>query len=658
MQITQSVVLAHSPKISIAVPSLNTASFLKECLDSIKNQTLTSFEVLFVDAGSTDGTLEIFKKYAEKDARFKLIVSPRKSYGHQVNLALEEAEGEYVAIVEPDDFIEWTMYEKLTELADKHHLDFIKANYRKFWKTEKGYKSSLVRIIDSRLMGRVINPQVETQAVTFVTTWSGIYRREFLLRNKIQHNETPGAAYQDNGFYFQTHCCAEKVFFLDEPFYWYRQDNANSSINNNSKLEPVIEEYKFIYAFLKQHPERYQKFIKRYSRELYYAYMATYKRLAEEYKLLFLKKFSQELKELAKRDELFLSVWGETDRQKVIQIFRNPEKFYFEDRHFGFINSSSYKNTDEIGVKSSFKILVKACIRSVKRRSFPIKRRIEFTLEQLGINKFSDLARRRANGSLHKEIIVTLTSYPGRIGKVAQVLEPIFNQTLPPDMVVIWLAEQDFPKKERQLPQELLNLKKKGLKIRWCANLFSHKKYFYSARENKSSLLITIDDDLVYPLDLVEKLYKSYQKHPKAVSAMRVHKVLFSPAGFAPYCDWKLESDEKVDVESKELFATTGAGCLIPPEALPPEFLNEELVLDTCPLADDIFLKALQIKVGIGVVLVQPHLSLQTIEGSQEEALWRSNLTEGQNDVQLRRINKRLNLNITDWQDQEYKGTK
>lgn len=96
-------------KISVILPSLNVESYIKQCINSVINQTLDDIEIICVDAGSTDGTLEILGDYVNKDSRVKLIHSNKKSYGYQMNLGIKEANGEYIAIVETDDFIKNTM---------------------------------------------------------------------------------------------------------------------------------------------------------------------------------------------------------------------------------------------------------------------------------------------------------------------------------------------------------------------------------------------------------------------------------------------------------------------------------------------------------------------------------------------------------------------
>ena len=105
-------------KVSVIIPVLNGAEYIRECMDSIVGQTLSDIEIIPVDAGSTDGTLEILKEYAKKDTRIKLLTADKKSMGYQYNIGIAAAEGEYVGFCESDDYISETMYEKLARIAE------------------------------------------------------------------------------------------------------------------------------------------------------------------------------------------------------------------------------------------------------------------------------------------------------------------------------------------------------------------------------------------------------------------------------------------------------------------------------------------------------------------------------------------------------------
>ena len=117
------------PLVSVIMPSLNVGNYIEKCLTSVMNQSLKDIEIICIDAGSTDGTLEIIKKYAELDQRIVVISSEVRSYGYQVNLGINSAKGKYIAILETDDYIDSDMYRQLYEVAQRDNLDYVKADF-------------------------------------------------------------------------------------------------------------------------------------------------------------------------------------------------------------------------------------------------------------------------------------------------------------------------------------------------------------------------------------------------------------------------------------------------------------------------------------------------------------------------------------------------
>ena len=240
-------------------------------------------------------------------------------------------------------------------------------------------------------------------------------------------------------------------------------------------------------------------------------------------------------------------------------------------------------------------------------------------------------------------IIASLTTYPARIRTVSSSIGTILKQTVRPDMVLLWLAEEQFPKKEKELPEELLDLvKEKKLTIRWCDDLRSHKKYFYALQEYDHDLVITFDDDIYYDEHIIERLMKSYEKYPDAISAVRVHVITMDEEKIFPYDLWIKECEGTLGEPSLQAMATTGAGTLYPPKILPKEIFDKEKIKELCPTADDIWLKMNEIVHGIPVVLASENIPIIMVEGSQNTSLVQQNVDQGENDTQIARIREYL----------------
>jgi len=238
-------------------------------------------------------------------------------------------------------------------------------------------------------------------------------------------------------------------------------------------------------------------------------------------------------------------------------------------------------------------------------------------------------------------VIISFTSYPSRIGYVSQVVESLFNQTVKVDKILLWLAESQFPHKEKDLPNDLISCVNKGLEIRWCDDIGPHKKYFYAMQEFPDSIIITVDDDVRYSNRLVETLLNSYVQYPFAVSAMRAHVITFEPDGsISPYSKWQREYGV-VGKPSLALCATGVGGVLYPPRIMSKELFNKRVIQETCLKADDLWLKIMQTITLTPVVVASKPQKLDYIEGSQEEALWKTNDKVGGNDIQLSNILKK-----------------
>ncbi len=229
-------------KVSVIIPVYNVEKYLRECLDSVVNQTLKDIEIICVDDGSTDDSGAILDEYAAKDSRIKVIHKENGGYGKAMNVGIDSATGEYIGIVEPDDYVELNMFENFYKIVSENNLDFVKGYYYNY-SSFPLEKNELVANYDNNICNRKLKPIEYFE--TFkggASIWSAIYNREFLIEKDIKFLETPGASFQDTSFWIKVLLSAERGMFVNEAYNHYRIDNENSSVKSNSKIFCICDE--------------------------------------------------------------------------------------------------------------------------------------------------------------------------------------------------------------------------------------------------------------------------------------------------------------------------------------------------------------------------------------------------------------------------------
>lgn len=234
-------------KVSIIVPVYNVEKYLEKCLQSAMNQTLQDIEIICINDGSTDNSLQIIKKMAEKDPRIKIVDKANAGYGQTMNIGIDLSKGKYIVFLESDDYILPDLCETLYEKCEEHNLEIIKTDFFEFKTREGKAYSRYQKISDHNNYLQILSPKSSPNLFfTTMNTWTCMYKKEYIDKYRIRHNETPGASYQDNGFWFQTLMYCKRMYLLDQAFYMYRQDNPNSSIYNKGKVSAFSDEYAFI----------------------------------------------------------------------------------------------------------------------------------------------------------------------------------------------------------------------------------------------------------------------------------------------------------------------------------------------------------------------------------------------------------------------------
>ena len=233
----------------------------------------------------------------------------------------------------------------------------------------------------------------------------------------------------------------------------------------------------------------------------------------------------------------------------------------------------------------------------------------------------------------NEKILVSLTSYPTRIKTVNQTIETLINQTFKPDKIVLWLAEEEFPNKENDLPEELLNLQRenKSFEIGWCEDLKPYKKLIPSLKKYPEYLIITADDDLLYEPNRIGLLYKTHLKYPNDAICHRAHYITFDKNVINKYSNWIMNSN--FHGLSNNVFPTSGAMILYPQNCFYKDILNKELFLKLSYNTDDIWYWAMCVLNGTKTRLARENISeLYLVEKTQTETLWSDNINNGKND--------------------------
>ena len=317
-------------KVSIVVPVCNVEMYLRECLDSAINQTLEDIEIICVNDGSKDNSLSILEEYAAKDDRVKVIDKDNAGYGHAMNIGMDMAQGEYIGILESDDYVKLDMYEELYNIAEETEVDFVKGDFYRFFGSGEKLQSEYNKIArEDKYYNVVIKPSEEQECFKFImNTWSGIYRTEFLTKNNIRHNETPGASFQDNGFWFKANVSAEKTWYTNKAFYMNRRDNPNSSVYNPEKVYCANTEYNMIYKELENNGVL-NEFLEVYNYKKFHSYMFTLHRIAPMFRKEYLTAISKEFAEMEEKGELVSKYLSSNDWNTLRWIMRNPDEYYY-----------------------------------------------------------------------------------------------------------------------------------------------------------------------------------------------------------------------------------------------------------------------------------------------------------------------------------------
>ena len=654
-----------APKVSVIIPCYNSVKYLRECMDSILNQTLNEIEVICIDDGSTDKTPDILEEYAHADHRVTVLYQENKFAGTARNLGMTRAKGEYLIFLDSDDFFDLNML-KLVYSKVKEDCGDILVFSAYCYSDNSGKLTDAPWLLNTSYLPKhrpFSRKDIPQHIFSFASTapWNKLFKRDYIEKIGLQFQATQRM--NDIYFVMTAIALAERITTLDRKLLFYRV-NVPDSLQGTTSKTPTDVYYALmeVQKVLMNHSiydELEQSFVNLCLRNLVYVLdtMKTGKSFEELYDLIKYQYFndlriSGRSAEYFFRDYYYLRYRELSDKTAAEFLFDKLSRAKQEHRNKTaeaavLIQKADASAADEQLVHSrSYKIgraitwlprKLRGFVRCLKKNgwSYTVRR----VLEHFGIPMDkSGLSYGFNKRPRSPRIIVSLTSYPARINIVHKTIVTLLNQTVKPDLLILWLAKEQFPGRKKALPKELKRLKKYGLTIRWCDDLRPHKKYFYTMQNYPGDIVITVDDDIYYDSDLVETLYSSYQRFPNAISAGRVHKIGFLPdGGLAPYKTWKQQDDSFLFNPSMDAIATGAGGILYPPYCLDEKVFDKNIIRQYCINTDDLWLKIMEVMKGTPTVLARTHTKLKYIEDSQKSGLWHYNITKG-NDVCLKSL--------------------
>ncbi len=252
-------------KLSIIIPIYNVGDYISECLDSILIQSFKDLEVICVNDGSTDNSLEILNDYKKRDERIVIIDKANEGSGVARNYGLQLARGEYVYFVDGDDLLTENALQLIVDEADKKQTDILIFGAYSYYDGKKKYGGYSANKLPWKYFNKVFSAQDITRTIFRFpsTAWTKLYRRDFLIKNNIKFQEI--RAGQDQLLFFHSMIKAERIALLPKNLYCYRKNRTGqvtackkkqnyspiyvfSAIEKLLKDEGLFEKYQWVFV--------------------------------------------------------------------------------------------------------------------------------------------------------------------------------------------------------------------------------------------------------------------------------------------------------------------------------------------------------------------------------------------------------------------------
>ncbi len=240
------VELSQRPLITVILPCYNVGRYIEKSLSSILNQTIKNIEVICINDGSTDDTLDILNCYSINDERVKIYNQKNQGQGIARNNGIKHANGEYIAFVDPDDWIEYNMYENLYRLAVQSDVDFIECGLNKYYETSGELKK--VKFDYPACENKIFNYKNDLNYVfkgTSLSPCNKLFKKSFIIDNDIYFSNRRLS--EDQIFTLKAKVKAKKIIYIPKNYYNYRirpQSSLTTKKRENLHFENIVSEIK------------------------------------------------------------------------------------------------------------------------------------------------------------------------------------------------------------------------------------------------------------------------------------------------------------------------------------------------------------------------------------------------------------------------------
>ena len=219
--------IVNIPKVSVIFPIYNNEEYLERCIRSVLNQTLHDIELILIDDGSTDSAPDICDRLASEDDRIKVIHKENEGSAVGRNIGIDLAQGEYIAFIDPDDYVSENMYQKMYCRGIETNADIVKCG---FYFCEGRNKNEALYFYDIAKEGETFETKDKPQILlNHASIWAAIYRKSFIEQHHLRCIVTPSATYSDFSWMAMTYAYAKRITIYHEALYYYTFDNPNSS---------------------------------------------------------------------------------------------------------------------------------------------------------------------------------------------------------------------------------------------------------------------------------------------------------------------------------------------------------------------------------------------------------------------------------------------